>query len=218
MWSEGENLIFTDEYDNNLRQKLSKMSDELILIQNLIYEVRGKRVMLDFDLARLYNVETRVLNQAVKRNIKRFPIDFMFQLTKDELDSMSSQIVMTSKRPLSALPFAFTEQGVAMLSGVLRSDVAIATNIAIMRAFVQVREYLLATSSVSAELKELRAKVDLLQMQQEENLESVNDVSEDVRKDIDNLYYAIGELATKIEDKKNTQRIPIGFKQSNAKR
>ena len=194
------------------------MSDELILIQNLIYEVRGKRVMLDFDLARLYNVETRVLNQAVKRNIKRFPIDFMFQITKDELDSMSSQFVMTSKRPLSALPFAFTEQGVAMLSGVLRSDVAIATNIAIMRAFVQVREYLLATSSVSAELKELRAKVDLLQMQQEENLESVNDLSEDVRKDIDNLYYAIGELATKIEDKKSTQRIPIGFKQSNAKR
>jgi hypothetical protein len=194
------------------------MSDELILIQNLIYEVRGKRVMLDFDLARLYNVETRVLNQAVKRNIKRFPIDFMFQLTKDELDSMSSQFVMTSKRPLSALPLAFTEQGVAMLSGVLRSDVAIATNIAIMRAFVQVREYLLATSSVSAELKELRAKVDLLQMQQEENLESMNDLSEDVRKDIDNLYYAIGELATKIEDKKNTQRIPIGFKQSNAKR
>lgn len=80
------------------------MSDELILIQNLIYEVRGKRVMLDFDLARLYNVETRVLNQAVKRNIKRFPIDFMFQLTKDESDNMSSQIVMTSKRPLSALP------------------------------------------------------------------------------------------------------------------
>ena len=75
------------------------MSDELILIQNLIYEVRGKRVMLDFDLARLYNVETRVLNQAVKRNIKRFPIDFMFQLTKDELDNMSSQFVMTSKRP-----------------------------------------------------------------------------------------------------------------------
>lgn len=80
------------------------MSDELILIQNLIYEVRGKRVMLDFDLARLYNVETRVLNQAVKRNIKRFPIDFMFQLTKDESDNMSSQIVMTSKHPLSALP------------------------------------------------------------------------------------------------------------------
>ena len=80
------------------------MSDELILIQNLIYEVRGKRVMLDFDLARLYNVETRFLNQAVKRNIKRFPIDFMFQLTKDESDNMSSQFVMTSKRPLSALP------------------------------------------------------------------------------------------------------------------
>lgn len=193
------------------------MSNELILIQNLIYEVRGKRVMLDFDLARLYNVETRVLNQAVKRNIKRFPIDFMFQLTKYELDSMSSQFVMTSKRPISALPFAFTEQGVAMLSGVLRSDVAIATNIAIMRAFVQVREYLLATSSVTAELKELRAKVDLLQMQQEENLESVNDLSEDVRKDIDNLYLAIGELAAKIETQKDCKRPVIGFKQATSK-
>ena len=93
------------------------MSDELILIQNLIHEIRGKKVMLDFDLAKLYQVETRTLNQSVKRNLKRFPPDFMFQLTVDEWSDNSSQIVMTSNRPKSALPFAFTEQGVAMLSG-----------------------------------------------------------------------------------------------------
>ena len=189
------------------------MSDELIFVKNLIHEFRGKKVMLDFDLARLYQVETRVLNQSVKRNIKRFPPDFMFQLTEDEWLTNSSQIVMTSNRPKSALPYAFTEQGVAMLSGLLKSDVAIAANIAIMRAFVQVREYLLAASTVSAELKELRAKVDLLAMQQEENLGAVNDLSEDVRQDIDNLYLAIGELSSRIEEKKQEPRRKIGFKQ-----
>ncbi len=99
-----------------------------------------------------------------------------------------------------------------MLSGLLRSDVAIAANIAIMRAFVQVREYLVATSAMSAELKELRAKVDLLKEQQEENLEAVNDLSEDVREDIDNLYLAIGELSSKIEEKKTGPKPRIGFK------
>ncbi len=187
------------------------MSKDLIYIQNLIHEFRGQKVMLDFDLAKLYQVETRVLNQSVKRNIKRFPPDFMFQLTVEEWGMNSSQIVMTSNRPKSAPPFAFTEQGVAMLSGLLNSDVAIAANIAIMRAFVQVREFLMATSSVTSELKELRAKVDLLAMQQEENLGAVNDLSEDVQKDIDNLYLAIGELSAKIEEKKNEPRPRIGF-------
>ena len=190
------------------------MSDELILVQNLIHEFRGKKVMLDFDLARLYQVETRVLNQSVKRNIKRFPPDFMFQLTEDEWITNSSQIVMTSNRPKSALPYAFTEQGVAMLSGLLKSDVAIAANVAIMRAFVQVREYLLAASTVSAELKELRAKVDLLALQREEDLGAVNDLSEDVRQDIDNLYLAIGELSSRIEEKKQAPRRKIGFRQN----
>ncbi|MBQ2531480.1 MAG: hypothetical protein IIU20_00655 [Bacteroidales bacterium] len=119
---------------------------------------------------------------------------------------------MTSNRPKSALPFAFTEQGVAMLSGLLRSDVAIAANIAIMRAFVQVREYLMVASSVSAEIKELRSKVDLIQLQQEENLGAVNDLSEDVRQDIDNLYLAIADLSSRIEEKKNEHRPKIGFK------
>ena len=193
---------------------LKDMSDELILVQNLIHEFRGKKVMLDFDLARLYQVETRVLNQSVKRNLKRFPSDFMFQLTEEEWLTNSSQIVMTSNRPKSALPYAFTEQGVAMLSGLLKSDVAIAANIAIMRAFVQVREYLLAASTVSAELKELRAKVDLLALQREEDLGAVNDLSEDLRQDIDNLYLAIGELSSRMEEKKHEPRRKIGFRQN----
>lgn len=98
-----------------------------------------------------------------------------------------------------------------MLSGLLKSDIAIAANIAIMRAFVQVREYLLSTSTLSAELRELRAKVDLLAMQQEEDLSSLNDLSEDVRQDIDNLYLAIAELSSKIEERKKESRRPIGF-------
>ena len=193
---------------------MKDMSDELILVQNLIHEFRGKKVMLDFDLARLYQVETRVLNQSVKRNLKRFPSDFMFQLTEEEWLSNSSQIVMTSNRPKKALPYAFTEQGVAMLSGLLHSDVAIDANIAIMRAFVQVRQYLLTTVSMSAELKKLRAKVDLLALQREEDLGAVNDLSEDVRQDIDNLYLAIGELSSRIEEKKQAPRRKIGFQQN----
>ena len=192
---------------------MKAMSDELILVQNLIHEIRGHKVMLDFDLARLYQVKTGELNQSVKRNIKRFPPDFMFQLTPEEV-KMMSQIVISSKRKASAPPFAFTEQGVAMLSGLLKSDVAIAANIAIMRAFVQVREYLLAASSLSAEVKELRAKVDLLALQREDDLGAVNDLSEDVRKDIDNLYLAIGELSSRMEEKKAEPRRKIGFQQN----
>ena len=187
------------------------MSDEIVLIQNLIYEIRGQKVMLDSDLAKLYQVETRVLNQAVKRNLKRFPPDFMFQLTAEEVLNMSSQNVTTSTRPTSAPPFAFTEQGV------VKSDIAIAANISIMRAFVQVRQYLLASATVSAELNELRAKVDLLQLQQEENLGAVNDLSEDMRQEIDNLYLAIAELSSRLEEKKNEPRPKIGFQQNIGK-
>ena len=101
-----------------------------------------------------------------------------------------------------------------MLASVLKSPIAVATSISIMRAFVQVRQYLLTTASMSAELKELRAKVDLLAMQQEENLAAVNDLSEDVRKDIDNLYLAIGELSSRMEEKKREPRRKIGFQQN----
>ena len=116
--------------------------DQLQEIQSKIYEIRGQRVMLDFDLATMYGVETRVLNQAVKRNIKRFPEDFMFQVSEIEWHVISSQFVMTSraKRPKSALPLAFTEHGALMLSSILRSDIAIDTSIKITRAFVAMRQ------------------------------------------------------------------------------
>lgn len=135
---------------------------ELQLIQNKIYEVRGQKVMLDFDLAALYEVETRVLNQAVKRNLKRFPTDFMFQLNKTEWETMLSQNVMTypEKRPKTAMPLAFTEQGLAMLSGILNSDKAINTNIAIMRAFVFIRQYALSHKDLTEKLIELENKFD----------------------------------------------------------
>lgn len=142
-------------------------------IQNRIYELRGERVMLDKDLAFLYEVETRVLNQAVKRNIKRFPEDFMFRLTKEEFDdiklqvdtineqNMSSQFVMTysNKRPSFALPYAFTEQGVAMLSGIINSDKAISMNIAIMRAFVAIKKALLQKNDMKEQLREIKERL-----------------------------------------------------------
>ena len=115
---------------------------ELETIKNKIYEIRGQQVMLDFDLAELYQVSTSALNQSVKRNAKRFPPDFMFQITQEEFDSLKSQIVTSSWGGIRKMPFAFTEQGVAMLSGLLNSDIAINANIAIMRAFVAMRNYI----------------------------------------------------------------------------
>jgi hypothetical protein len=129
---------------------------ELTIIQSKIYEVRGQKVMLDFDLAELYEVQTRVLNQSVKRNIKRFPIDFMFQLTVEEWDGMRSQFVTASKtkRNITATPYAFTEQGLAMLSGILNSDVAINVNIGIMRAFVLIRQYALNYQDLAKKIEQ----------------------------------------------------------------
>lgn len=119
---------------------------ELQAIQNKIYEIRGQKVMLDRDLAELYGVETRALNQAVKRNADRFPSDFMFQLTNEEVDIWKSQIVMSNsiKMGVRRNPYAFTELGVAMLSSVLKSPIAIQVNIGIMRAFVAVRQMISA--------------------------------------------------------------------------
>ena len=183
---------------------------EITPIQSKIYEVRGQRVMLDFDLAALYQVETRVLNQAVKRNIKRFPEDFMFQLNNLEFENLKSQIVTSSWGGTRKLPYAFTEQGVAMLSGLLNSDIAINANIAIMRAFVAMRNYITTTSTVTAELAEIRAKLALLERNDEDNAEAINDLSEDMRKELDNLYLAIAELSVK-KAKTDEPRRPIGF-------
>ena len=144
-------------------------------IQNRIYEIRGERVMLDGDLAGLYEIETKVLNQAVKRNIKRFPNDFMFQLTNEEFKdlrfqfetltgshSSRSQFVTLKNgrgQNLKYLPFVFTEQGVAMLSGIINSDKAISMNIAIMRAFIAVRQVLLKQNDIREQLKEIKERI-----------------------------------------------------------
>ena len=134
------------------------MENNLIPIQNLIYEIRGHKVMLDSDLARLYEVETKHLNRAVKRNIERFPNNFMFQLTKEEYDSFKvrCQFVTSPKGGgRQYLPYVFTEQGVAMLSSVLTSKRAIQVNIQIMNTFVQMRQWALSNKEFSQRLLEL---------------------------------------------------------------
>jgi len=130
-------------------------------IASHIYFLRGHNVILDFDLASLYGVETRSLKQAVRRNLRRFPDDFMFELSKNEIDFVVSQNVIPSKRYLGgAIPFAFTEQGVAMLSGILNSDKAIQVNIAIMRAFVQLRKLISSHKDLSEKLSRIEKKYD----------------------------------------------------------
>ncbi len=126
---------------------------ELQIIQNRIYEIRGLKVMLDHDLAELYEVETRALNQAVKRNIKRFPIDFMFQLNEEEAEILKSQFVTSSWGGTRKLPFAFTEHGVTMLASVLRSNKAIEVNIQIVRAFIILRQYALGYVELNQKLE-----------------------------------------------------------------
>lgn len=128
---------------------------ELEIIQRKIFEIRNQKIMLDFDLAELYEIETRVLNQAVKRNKSRFPLDFMFQLNEEEFENLKSQIVTSSWGGTRKLPFAFTEQGVAMLSSVLHSPKAIEVNIFIVRAFVYMRKLTLSHNELSDKLKEL---------------------------------------------------------------
>jgi len=129
-------------------------------VQSKIYEIRGFKVILDFDLAYMYEVETRILNQAVKRNIKRFPADFMFQLTNQEFTNLKSQFVISSWGGIRKLPYAFTEQGIAMLSGLLNSDIAINTNIVVMRAFVMIRQYALNYAELNQKIEKLTARLD----------------------------------------------------------
>jgi hypothetical protein len=156
----GMRLQFATAYPLPL---IKNQTMELTLIQTRIHEVRGQKVMLDFDLAELYEVLTKNLNLAVKRNSKRFPEDFMFQLTKEEWQTMSSQIVTTSeqtKRNVTNTPYAFTEQGLAMLSGILNSDVAINVNINIMRAFVMMRQYALNYQDLATKISSLEQDYD----------------------------------------------------------
>ena len=190
-------------------------------IQNRIYEIRGERVLLDFDLATLYEVERRSLNQAVKRNIKRFPLDFMFQLTKQEFENLrlqieasenssslrsqivtlkddqnlKSQFVISSWGGSRSLPYAFTEQGVAMLSSVLRSDKAISMNIAIMRAFVAIRQLTLQQMDIKEQLKEIKERIG----EHDTQLNQIYDAMENL-------------LNEKAAERKWNERERIGFK------
>lgn len=184
--------------------------NQLEVIQSKIYEIRGQRVMLDRDLAEMYGVETRVLNQAVKRNIERFPEDFMFQLTLAEWESMSSQFVMTSrkKRPKSSLPYAFTELGVAMLSSVLNSKIAIQVNMGIMRAFVALRQ--LVTANPVVKFTELQNEITELKGYIEEMFADQNDINEDTRMQLELINQTLAELQT--QDTRNDRpRRRIGF-------
>lgn len=194
--------------------------NELQPIQNKIHEIRGQRVMLDFDLAELYQVETRALKQAVRRNMERFEgEDFLFELTEGEYNALKnrlrSQIVILETDGRGKFPkyppFAFTEEGVAMLSGVLRSPVAIRVNRAIMRAFVAMRNYVTTTTAITAELAEIRAKLALLERSDEDNAEAVNDLSEDMRRELDTIYEAIAALSIR-PPRAGDSRRPIGFK------
>ena len=196
---------------------------ELQVIQNKIYEIRGQRVMLDFDLAEIYQVETRVLKQAVRRNAQRFEgNDFMFELSDLEYSNLKehlrSQVVMLDVDGRGRFPkyppFAFTEIGVAMLSSVLRSETAIQANRAIMRAFVAMRNYIASATTVTAELAEIRAKLALLERNDADNMEAVNDLSEDMRKELDNIYQAIAALSIKPQQAQQPRK-PIGFKVSD---
>jgi len=151
------------------------MASKLLQIQSLIYEIRGQKVMIDSDLANLYDVETFNLNKAVKRNFNRFPADFMFQLTKEEWENLIFQngISKNQHGGRRSIPYAFTEQGVAMLTSVLNSQKAVDVNIQIMRAFVKLRRYVLTQSGTDEQIAELRK---LLMLYIEKNDKRVNEI------------------------------------------
>ena len=198
--------------------------DDIIPISSLIHEIRGVKVMLDFDLAKLYQVETKVLKQAVRRNLDRFPPDFMFELNSEEFNSLiislRSQIVTSNPKGGTRYPpLAFSEQGVAMLSSVLRSNTAIQINIRIMRAFVEARRLAGIATEMGHELAELKARVDLIQLENEQTLGAVNDLSEDVRAEIAAINEALNEQSKRVyESKHNTGNRPkIVFKPNDSK-
>jgi hypothetical protein len=168
---------------------------ELQIIQNKIFEIRGQRVMLDFDLAEMYELGTRVLNQAVKRNIKRFPVDFMFQLTNIEFDNLISQNVTSSWGGTRKLPFAFTEHGVTMLASVLRSEKAIEINIQIVRVFIALRQFALGFAELNQKLENFMIETNM----------QFNDI-----------YLALSEMATKKEIDERS-RNPVGYLASRQK-
>lgn len=168
-------------------------------ILNKIYILRGQKVMLDKDLAEMYGVETRVLNQGIKRNMARFPKDFMFQLSDKEFQNLISQNVTSSWGGTRKLPYAFTEQGVAMLSSILNSKTAIEVNIRIIRVFTKMREFALTHNEILMQLARLEKEVSNINRNTERNT-----------KDIENIFTVLKELIEK--DAKPAPRRKIGFK------
>ena len=192
----------------NQKQLNINYMEQLQVIQSKIYEIRGQKVMLDKDLATMYGVEVRSLNQAVKRNIERFPSDFMFQLSNDEWIGLKSQFVISSWGGVRKLPYAFTEMGVAMLSSVLRSSVAIQVNINIMRAFVAVRQMIALPPT--DKLAELQSEMAELKSYVEEILSDQNDINEETAMQLELINQSLAELQMKRE-REEKPRNPIGF-------
>ena len=193
--------------------------NDILVIQSKIYEIRGQNVMLDRDLAAMYGVETKVLNQSVKRNMKRFDgDDFMFRLTKDETKQLvlRSQFVTLNKGRgynIKYLPFAFTELGVAMLSSVLNSDTAINVNRDIMRAFVTLRH--IVSQPLPDSYAELRQEIQALRDEMEDILHDQNDINESTRAQLDAISTALAELQAKEPPQRPRRR--IGFVQEDEK-
>lgn len=179
-----------------------------VIIQSKIYEIRGQQVMIDKDLAGLYQVEVKRLNESVKRNLKRFPEDFMFQLTAEEWQNLKSQFATSSWGGTRKLPYAFTELGVSMLSSILNSELAIEVNINIMRAFVAVRRFIAnppvdRVSELQNELKELKSYI-------EEVFTDYNDINEDTRMQLELINRTLAELQAQ-KRLAESPRNPIGF-------
>ena len=203
------------------------MEKEILLanksMQDLIYDIRGVRVMLDYDLATIYGVETRTLNQAVKRNMERFPQDFMFKLTEEEWFalvqkiSMSSQIVMTypEKRPKKATPYAFTEHGAVMLASVLRSPSAVQMSVMVTRAFIAMRQALSSMLSYDLKIEQLSHKVDQLNAHVEEilhNQNNINQLQSQFNNEVALQIEVINDALDQLREKKTEPDNPIGFR------
>lgn len=193
---------------------MAYMENDLDIIRSKIYEIRGQKVMLDFDLAAMYGVETGQLKRAVRRNMERFEgDDFMFELTKDELSRCQIGILNRGRGSnIKYLPFAFTELGVAMLSSVLRSATAIEINRGIMRAFVTVRQ-MIAANPVALRLSTLEKNFQELKQDLEEIFADYNDINEATRIQLDAINAALADLQS--DRKKAPPRKRIGFKTDN---
>ena len=198
------------------------MDSNLVLtdnsIQNIIYDIRGVKVMLDYDLATMYEVDVAQLKRQVRRNLDHFPKDFMFELTTEEFTALRCQngILKTGRGQHSKyLPFAFTEEGVAMLSGLLRSKIAVQVNINIMRAFVAVRQAVAAMQSSELRYEQLSHKVDQLNAYVEDILHDQNDINEHQEQFNNELALqieVINDALDQLREKKNMLSNPIGFK------